>query len=261
MKKILVFDDVNLETALLARQISDTNPDVWIFLIGDIPKNIQPIIFKLDDNISWLLNFCDIDAATLHQNDADIEVCVPNINTGTLIDRLLGKPNISLTADTPVTIDLNAKTVKLDDVAGYSFVPFGDIRSIFVSTPIDRFYNFKFGRLVYRTPTYIGTKDGYSQVTDIVYEQAIDSPYATKLTWFTDGAATNIDIDFDLTYASDTVFALDTVIKNNITLFKQYLAYNKLHRQIKYIGPTIVPWPANPLYVDMSAIFNNIGKV
>lgn len=265
MTKLLVFDSVNLQTALLARQILDTNENVWIFMNGDIPQNNQPIMFKDDDNISWLLNFCDINAAVLHDRDgSDIYVCIPDINVSALIDRLLNKPNLSLTSDTPCTIDFKNKQVKVNDVVEYSYVPSGDVRSIFVSQPIDKFYDFKFGHVFYRKPTYkVDSKNRslYKHATDVFFDCDSVNLYSAKINWFTDNQALLQEIYFDLTFATDDSCVVDDVTKDNVNLFNSYLTYNRLHKQIKYIGPSTVMQTPNPFYMDLNKLFNTISKI
>lgn len=267
MTKLIVFDSVNLKTAILARQILDANPDVWIFMIGEVGHNKQPVMFKNDDNMSWVLNFCDLRTVTLNQfNDDPISVCIPDVAQDVLIDRILNKHNLSLTSDTPITIDLDARTVRLDDTVGYSFVPFGDIRTIFVDTPIDKFYDFKFGHLMYRNKPCVDTRTLKTQfATTSEIELCTDlnaGKINSKVIWCrSDECGVYTNLVFDLAYANELNYAVDTIDPTNINLFNKYIAHNKTNSQIKYIGPDITRWPTNPFLLDITTLSDTIRKI
>lgn len=275
MTKIIVFDSVNLKTALLARQIQDFNDDIWIFMNGQIEENKTPVMFKESEYIAWLLNFCDADVTVLrddtNSNNSNF-VYVPNITTGDLIDRLLNKTNISLTSDTPISINFKAKTVTVNDTVGYSFIPFGDITSIFIAQPIDKFYDFKFGKLIYRKPEHVfwntsaANNNSHLEMVAVDYEQnLVTNTYINNINRYYDDAVVRHTVNFNLiansTSIDETCFVDSFLSDDNLNLFNSYLTYNKLNKRLKYIGPSKFSWPSNPLLIDLNNLFDIISTI
>jgi len=152
---IIIFDTLNVKTALIANMLVSTSKSVHVYFPSDSTmKTRENFVFidGLEDDLSMFYPYCNFHYANYSKIDEDDEkqILMLDISESEIIDKLISSTRIYAGVGSNIDIDHENKVALISDGFETTKIPFDRIKCIYESKPIDKIFNYKYGELKYK---------------------------------------------------------------------------------------------------------------